>query len=60
MVNQVADGVWVRQSEWVWTNSIAVRGDDGLILIDPGIDGSELNQLATAPAATRRSMRPLG
>ena len=45
-LNQVADGVWVRQSEWVWTNSIAVRGADGLILIDPGIDGSELNQLA--------------
>ena len=45
-LNQVADGVWVRQSEWVWTNSIAVRGEDGLILVDPGIDGSELNQLA--------------
>jgi glyoxylase-like metal-dependent hydrolase (beta-lactamase superfamily II) len=46
MLNQVADGVWVRQSEWVWTNSIAVRGEDGLVLVDPGIDGSELNQLA--------------
>ncbi|MCF3130188.1 MBL fold metallo-hydrolase [Streptomyces olivochromogenes] len=45
-LNQVADGVWVRQSEWVWSNSIVVRGEDGLILIDPGIDGSELNQLA--------------
>ncbi len=46
MLNQVADGVWVRQSEWVWTNSIVVRGEDGLIVIDPGIEGSELNQLA--------------
>src|SRR5215831_9836315 len=46
MLNQVADGVWVRQSEWVWTNSIAVRGEDGLILIDPGIHGLELEQLA--------------
>jgi hypothetical protein len=46
MLNQVADGVWVRQSEWVWTNSIVVRGEDGLILVDPGIDGSDLNQLA--------------
>src|ERR1700712_5111215 len=46
MLNQVADGVWVRQSEWVWSNSIVVRGDDGLVLVDPGIDGSELNQLA--------------
>src|SRR6201989_1169807 len=45
-LSQVADGVWVRQSEWGWTNSIAVRGEDGLNLIDPGIDGSELNQLA--------------
>src|ERR687888_627127 len=45
-LNQVADGVWVRQSEWVWTNSIVVRGADGLILIDPGIHGSELNELA--------------
>src|SRR3954469_12895263 len=46
MLTEVADGVWVRQSEWVWTNSIAVRGEDGLILIDPGITGPELDQLA--------------
>jgi glyoxylase-like metal-dependent hydrolase (beta-lactamase superfamily II) len=45
-LNEVADGVWVRQSEWVWTNSIAVRGDDGLIVIDPGIHGAEMDQLA--------------
>ena len=37
---------WVRQSAWVWTNSIVVRGEGGLILVDPGIDGSELNELA--------------
>ncbi|MFE9809371.1 MBL fold metallo-hydrolase [Streptomyces sp. NPDC005548] len=43
---QVADGVWVRQSEWVWTNSIVVRVEGGLVLIDPGIDGSELSRLA--------------
>ena len=46
MLKQVADGVWVRQSSWVWSNAIAVRGDDGLILVDPGIDGSDLNELA--------------
>jgi glyoxylase-like metal-dependent hydrolase (beta-lactamase superfamily II) len=46
MLTEVADGVWVRQSEWVWTNSIVVRGEDGLILVDPGITGSELSQLA--------------
>jgi glyoxylase-like metal-dependent hydrolase (beta-lactamase superfamily II) len=46
MLTRVADGVWVRQSGWVWTNSIVVRGEDGLILVDPGIDGSELYELA--------------
>ena len=46
MLNQVADGVWVRQSEWVWSNAAVVRGEGGLILVDPGIDGSDLNQLA--------------
>ena len=46
MLNEVADGVWVRQGEWVWSNAIVVRGDDGLTLVDPGIHGSELNQLA--------------
>src|ERR1700710_543422 len=46
MLNEVADGVWVRQSEWVWSNSTVVRGEGGLILVDPGINGSELNQLA--------------
>jgi glyoxylase-like metal-dependent hydrolase (beta-lactamase superfamily II) len=46
MLNQVADGVWVRQSAWVSSNAIAVRGEGGLILVDPGIDGSDLNQLA--------------
>ena len=46
MLNQVADRVWVRQSEWVWTNSIVVHGEHGLVLVDPGIHGSELNQLA--------------
>lgn len=29
MLNQVADGVWVRQSEWVWSNAIVVRGRAG-------------------------------
>ena len=46
MLNQVADGVWVRQSEWVWSNAVVVRGEAGLVLVDPGIDGSDLEQLA--------------
>ena len=46
MLNQVANSIWVRQSAWVLSNAIAVRGEGGLILVDPGIDGSDLNQLA--------------
>jgi len=46
MLSQVADDVWVRQSEWVWSNAVVVRGEDGLVLVDPGIDGSDLDQLA--------------
>jgi glyoxylase-like metal-dependent hydrolase (beta-lactamase superfamily II) len=34
------------ESEWIWSNAIVVRAEDGLILVDPGIDGSDLNQLA--------------
>jgi hypothetical protein len=39
MLNQVADGVWVRQSARVWSNAIAVRGQDGLILVDVVVAG---------------------
>ena len=46
MLNEVADGVWVRQSEWVWSNAVVVRAEDGLVLVDPGIHGSELAELA--------------
>ena len=45
-LKEVADGVWVRQSEWVWTNSIVVRGEEGLVVVDPGIEGAELELLA--------------
>ncbi|MGW3964423.1 MBL fold metallo-hydrolase [Amycolatopsis sp. NPDC005003] len=46
MLNQVADGVWVRQSDWVWSNTTVVKTDDGLVVVDPGIHGSELTALA--------------
>ncbi|MFG1644386.1 MBL fold metallo-hydrolase [Amycolatopsis sp. NPDC049252] len=46
MLKQVADGVWVRQSEWVWSNAVVVRGEAGLIVVDPGISGDDLSELA--------------
>jgi glyoxylase-like metal-dependent hydrolase (beta-lactamase superfamily II) len=45
-MDEVADGVWVQQSEWVWTNTTVVRTDDGLVIVDPGIHGSELEAVA--------------
>jgi glyoxylase-like metal-dependent hydrolase (beta-lactamase superfamily II) len=46
MLTEVADGVWVRQSGWVWSNAVVVRAYDGLVLVDPGIDGSDMEELA--------------
>jgi glyoxylase-like metal-dependent hydrolase (beta-lactamase superfamily II) len=46
MLTEVGDGVWVRQSEWVRSNAVVVRGDEGLIVVDPGIDGADLDELA--------------
>jgi glyoxylase-like metal-dependent hydrolase (beta-lactamase superfamily II) len=46
MLNEVADSVWVRQSEWVSSNATVVRTDEGLVLVDPGITGAELSSLA--------------
>ncbi len=46
MLRQVADGVWVRQSEWVWSNAVVTRSGSGGILVDPGIDGADPGQLA--------------
>src|SRR3954462_12549735 len=45
MLTQVADGVWVRQSAWVWSNAVVVRGPGGVTLADPGIDGSDRSHL---------------
>ena len=46
MLTEVADGVWVRQSAWVWSNATVVRTDDGVVLVDPGIDGADMVELA--------------
>jgi glyoxylase-like metal-dependent hydrolase (beta-lactamase superfamily II) len=46
VLTEVADGVWVRQSEWMWSTATVVRGEVGLVLVDPGINGAELDSLA--------------
>jgi glyoxylase-like metal-dependent hydrolase (beta-lactamase superfamily II) len=46
MLKQVAEGVLVHQSELLQNNSVVVQGRSGVLLIDPGITGSEMAALA--------------
>jgi glyoxylase-like metal-dependent hydrolase (beta-lactamase superfamily II) len=46
MLRQVAEGVLVHQSELLQNNTIVVQGRAGVLLIDPGIQGSEMACLA--------------
>jgi glyoxylase-like metal-dependent hydrolase (beta-lactamase superfamily II) len=46
MLTEVADGVWVRQSEWATSNATVIRAEAGLVLVDPGIAGADLEELA--------------
>jgi len=46
MLEQVADGVLVHQSELLQNNAVVVQGRTGVLLIDPGIQGSEMACLA--------------
>lgn len=46
MLQRIAEDVWVHESEFLISNSTVVRGRDGVLLIDPGITESELDDLA--------------
>jgi glyoxylase-like metal-dependent hydrolase (beta-lactamase superfamily II) len=46
MLTQVAEGVLVHQSELLQNNAVVVQGRAGVLLIDPGIHGSEMACLA--------------
>ncbi len=46
MLQQVAEGVLIHQSELLQNNSIVVQGKAGVLLIDPGITGDEMTCLA--------------
>jgi len=42
---EVGEGVLVRQSQFCQSNAIVVVGGDGVLLIDPGVDGHDLRSL---------------
>jgi glyoxylase-like metal-dependent hydrolase (beta-lactamase superfamily II) len=46
VLRQVAEGVLVHESEFLQSNAVVVRGRAGALLIDPGIQGSEMACLA--------------
>src|SRR6266545_7838132 len=46
MLRQVAEGVLIHQSEFIQSNAVVVQGGAGVMLIDPGIQGSEVAALA--------------
>jgi glyoxylase-like metal-dependent hydrolase (beta-lactamase superfamily II) len=45
-MRQVADGVLIHQSELIQNNTVVVQGRAGVLLIDPGITGDEMVDLA--------------
>ncbi len=46
MLTQVAEGVLIHQSELLQNNAVVVQGRAGVLLIDPGITGDEMADLA--------------
>ena len=46
MLRQVAEGVWTHQSPLLENNAVVVQGQAGVLLVDPGIQGSEMACLA--------------
>lgn len=47
MLTQVAEGVLVHQSALIENNAVVVQGREGVLLVDPGITGVELLELAS-------------
>lgn len=46
MLRQVAEGVLIHESEFVQSNAVIVHGRAGVLLIDPGVHGNEMECLA--------------
>lgn len=46
MLKPVANGVFMHESEFLQSNAVVVQGDDGALLVDPGITRDEMAALA--------------
>jgi glyoxylase-like metal-dependent hydrolase (beta-lactamase superfamily II) len=47
VLRQAAEGVLIHQSGFCQSNAVVVHGRAGVLLIDPGVQGSEMACLAT-------------
>lgn len=47
MLQKIADGVFVHQSELLQNNTVVVQGNTGVLVVDPGITRAELACLAS-------------
>lgn len=56
MLTQVAEGVWVHQSELLLNNTVVVQGRAGVLLVDAGITGDEMACLANDLAESGRTV----
>lgn len=56
MLTQVAEGVLVHQSPLLQNNTVVVQGRAGVLLIDPGITGDEMVDLANDLRESGRSI----
>ena len=45
MLRQVAEGVLIHESEFLETNTVVVQGQAGVLLVDPGLTGAEMDCL---------------
>jgi glyoxylase-like metal-dependent hydrolase (beta-lactamase superfamily II) len=56
VLEQIAEGVLVHESEFIKSNAVVVHGRTGVLLVDPGVQGHELACLAGDLAGTGRSV----
>lgn len=50
MLKQVASNVWVHQSELLQNNSTVSKGNEGVLLVDPGLTEAEMVDIAAGVA----------
>jgi glyoxylase-like metal-dependent hydrolase (beta-lactamase superfamily II) len=46
MLDQVATGVWIHQSEFIQSNAVVVQGRAGVLLVDAGVTDEEMVAIA--------------